>query len=381
MKQRRREQMRGFVTVAVAMGLAMPVPPMAWAQLETVDPALYAAVEALVAQDPEVAHNPELVELCRNVAKATVLDPRERAAVTNEVVIMQREGIDASTVIPTAVREAAREEFARVQGQMQEQIETLRATDPERAREMELMMREGEQCMRAFETGEHYVPSPEMVAHADGMFKEWEGEMIANGAPPEFVERARAEFAYWSSGEMHEMMAPGGPGPGHEFGGPGGMPSPEQMERMVASGQMTPEQLQMAKDYMQQGATEHFGPGPGGWESAFTGPGGFEQQGGMEYQGMNPQEAFEHWAGAEGQNFSPEQIEQYREMAEQYRPENQNYDNLQQQQFDQNNLPPPPPGGEVLVAIHDHDNNGQPDEYHYDTNVDGIADHAHPTPH
>ena len=362
-------------------GLTFQASPIIWAQegvvLDDVDPALHAAVQALVAKDPEIAKDPELAGLVREIAEATVLDPRERSAITHEVAAMRREGVDVNTVIPTEVREAAREEFGKVQAQMQEQLETLRVTDPEAAKEMELTMQEGEHAMQAFENGERYVPSPEMVAHSQEMFHDWENEMVTQGAPPEYLEAARTEFAMWSSGETGSMM--GGPGqemmgPGHE----GGMPSPEQMQAMVDAGQMTPEQLQMAKDYMQQGGSEgNFG------------------QGGMENQGANPQEAFEHWAATEGQNVSSEQVEQYREMAEQYqqeveqnRPENQNNDIQAQQLYDQSNpppgdgsSPPPPPQSEVLVAVHDHDNDGIPDEYHYDTNGDGIEDVASPTPH
>ena len=250
---------RGVQIAIVVAGMTVQVfPTIAWAQLGDVDPALDAAVEALILHDPTIANDPELAQLCRQIAEATVVDPRERAAVTNEVIAMHREGVDINTVIPTEVREAAREEFTKVQGQMKEQLETLRATDPERAKEVEFMMRESERQMAAFESGEHYTPSPEMVEHAQGMFKEWESDMVANGAPPEFVERARMEFAMWSSGDMagmmggpgQDMMGPGGPG--HE----GGMPSLEQMQAMVDAGKMTPEQLQMAKDYMQNGSFE-----------------------------------------------------------------------------------------------------------------------------
>src|SRR3989338_9192590 len=148
--------------------------------------------------------------------------------------------------------------------------------------------------MLVLERGEHYAPSPEMVSHAEGMMREWETEMLANGTPPEYIERARTEFAAWSSGEMTEVM--GMMGPGHEMGGPGGMPTPEQMQAMVDGGQMTPEEFQMAQEFMQQGG-EHFGPGPGGFD-AYGPQGGFEAYGPgpgmeMEYMGMSPTEAFE----------------------------------------------------------------------------------------
>jgi len=224
---------RRALAAIVASGLVMlQWPSLAWAQLETVDPALHAAVEALIAHDPTVANDPELAQICRQVAEATVLDPAERAAVNSEVIAIHREGVDINTIIPTEVREAAREQFNQMQGQMREQIEAMRAADPERAREMELMMREGERQMLAFESGEHYTPSAEMVAHAETMMREWETDMVANGAPPEFIERAREEFARWSSGEMTEMM--GMMGPGHEMGGPGGMPTPESATAIVA---------------------------------------------------------------------------------------------------------------------------------------------------
>ena len=325
---------RAVGTGLLIVGLAFQASPIVWAQLQEVDPALDAAVSALVAHDPEVASDPELAQLCRQVAESTVLDPRERAAVTSEVAAIHREGIDINTVIPTEVREAAREEFAKVQGQMKEQLETLRATDPEKAKEIELMMREGEQCMRAFETGERYVPSAEMVAHAEGMFKDWESDAIAHGTPPEFVERARMEFASWSSGEMgsmmggpgHEMMGPGGPG--HE----GGMPSLDQMEQMVAGGQMTPEQLQMAKDYMDHG-----------------------QQMEQQYREL-------------GQQME----QQYREM---YTPENQTYDTKQQQQFDLTQ--PPPTEYKIREDAHVADHNG---DFIPETHMHEVFRHTQGTP-
>lgn len=333
---------RRVLAGVVAVGLVvLQGPSLAWAQLETVDPALHAAVEALVAHDPEIVNDPELAELCRTVAEATVLDPAERAAVTNEVVALQREGVDLSTVIPTEVREAAREQWTQVQSQMREQLETLRATDPQRAQEVELMMREGEQCMLAFESGEHYTPSAEMVSHAEGMMREWESDMLAQGAPPEYIDRARQEFAAWSSGEMV--------GPGHEFGGPGpgGMPSLEQMEQMVAGGQMTPEQLQMATEYMQ-----------GGFESYQAGMEAYHT--GMEYGQVMEQQYMEQYAAE--YNYTP--------------PENMNYDNLQQQQFEQTQ--------HALTAEHRVANGDGHDEGHWDGNADGIADHTHSlgtTPH
>jgi len=314
----------------VAVGLVvLQGPSLAWAQLEMVDPALHAAVEALVAHDPEIVNNPELAELCRTVAEATVFDPAERAAVTNEVIALQREGVDLSTVIPTEVREAAREQWTQVQSQMREQLETLRATDPTAAREMELMMREGERCMLAFESGEHYTPSAEMVSHAEGMMREWASDMLAQGAPPEYVDRARQEFAAWSSGEMV------GPGPG-------GMPSLEQMEQMVANGQMTPEQLQMATEYMQ-----------GGFESYHAGMEAYHA--GMEYGQVMEQQYLEQYATE--YNYTP--------------PENLNYDNLQQQQFDNFQQPP---GPHTLVQ----DNPPGQDDGWDGGDADNLVDHFHP---
>ena len=284
----------------------------------------------------------------RQVAEATVLEPAERAAVTNEVAAIHREGVDLNTLISPEVREAAREQFTQVQSQMREQVETLRATDPQRAQEVELMMREGERQMLAFESGEHYTPSPEMVAHAEEMMHEWETEMTAQGVPPEYIDRARTEFAAWSSGEMTEVM--GMMGPGHEMGGPGGMPTPEQMQGMVDAGQMTPEQFQMATEYMQ-----------GGFEGNFEAYHGME----TEYMGMNPAEAFEQWATTEGQTLDPATVEHYREMME-----NQNYDTLQQQQFD-TNQPPPGNSPHTFVStdgITEQWDGGDPD---------GTADHPH----
>lgn len=332
----------------LTVGLACQASPIAWAQLETVDPALHAAVEALVANDPELINDPELSELCRQVAEATVVDPRERAAVTNEVAALQREGVDVSTVIPPEVREAAREQWTRVQGEMQAQVETLRATDPDKAREIELMMREGERTMQAFENGEKYTPSPEMVSHAEGMFKDWEADMAAQGAPPEYLEAARVEFARWSGGETTGMM--GGPGhemmgPGHDLGGPGGMPSVEQMQAMVDAGQMTPEQLQMATEYMQ-----------GGFESYQAGMEAYHA--GMEY----------------GQQMEQQYMEQ---MAHEYNytpPENQTYDTLQQQHFETLQSPTPAPAGPHTLV---QDNPpGQPDGWD-NADADNLVDHTH----
>lgn len=380
-----------LLLVALLMGgLSWQVPPMAWAQLADVDPALHAAVEALIAKDPVVAADPELASLCRDIAEATITDPRERAAVTNEVIALQREGVEAASIIPQEVREAAREQFTAVQGQMREQLETLRTTDPEKAKEMELMMREGERQMEAFSRGEQYTPSTEMVEHAKDMFKEWKETALEQGASPEMLARAEMEFSRWSGGEMTGMMG----GPGHEAGGSGGgMPSPEQMEAMVAAGQMTPEQFEMAKAYgadPEKFMATHPGYDVLGPDAVGSGgPLGGTWEGGPQEGTYGPTDAFEHWA-AENPNISPEQMEQYREMAEQYQyepptpPENGTYDNLQSQNFDNTNPLPggnPPPQPEVLVATHDHDSNGSPDEFHYDTNSDGIADHAHPTLH
>jgi hypothetical protein len=353
---------RWLLAGIVAIGLVvLQVPSSVWAQLETVDPALHAAVEALIANDPTIANDSELAEICRQVAEATVLDPAERAAVTSEVVALHREGVDVGTVIPTEVREAAREQFNQVQGQMREQLETLRATDPQRAQEVELMLQEGERCMLAFESGEPYTPSPEMVAHAEGMMREWESEMLANGAPPEYIERAREEFARWSSGEMTEMMEM--MGPGHEMGGPGGMPSLEQMEQMVANGQMTPEQFQMAQEYM-QGGFEAFGP-MGGFESYQAGMEAYHA--GMEYGQM--MEQYGAMMEQYGQMMEHQYMEQY-QMEQQYF-ENQNYDNLQQQQFENVQQ-------HVLISEHRIANGDGHDEGHWDGNGDMIADHTHP---
>ncbi|MDP3722815.1 MAG: hypothetical protein Q8R91_04880 [Candidatus Omnitrophota bacterium] len=307
------------------VGLMIQSSPVAWAQLATVDPALHAAVEALVTVDPEIAGDPELAQLCRSVAEATVTDIRERLSVAQEVALMQREGVDVRTVIPDAVRETAREQFTKVQGEMQKELETLRSVDPEKAKEIELMMREGERTMLAFESGERYIPSPEMVVHAEGMFKDWESDMLAQGAPPEFLEAARGEMARWSTGEM--AMAFGGPG--HDFAGPQGMPpSVEQMQamgmsaeqiqaatvqhqyiEMGSSGQMptleqmqsmgmSAEQIQMAQQYE---TSSNFGvnPSTGGWEPNMGGstsaymPEGWA----MDQSGST------HFVGTEGSNF------------------------------------------------------------------------------
>ncbi len=336
-RMKRWQMCRVMGTALVIAGLAVPS-PVAWAQLQEADPALHAAVEALIAHDPEVAGDPELAVLCRQVAEATLVDPRERAAVTREVVTLRQEGVDINTVIPQEVRTAARDQWEKVQGEMKQQLETLRATDPEGAKEMELMMREGERQMEAFSRGERYVPSPEMVEHAKDMFSDWKETMLAQGASPEMMARAEMEFTRWSSGDM--MMG----GPGHEMG-PGGpgqegtMPSLEQMQAMVDAGQMTQEQLQMAKEYLAYGGPEHFGPGsfegsymPEGWARDQTG----------EF----------HYVAMEG--MTPEQYREQFEAA--YRPENVNYDNLQQQHFDITQ--PPPAEYKIREDAHVADHNG-----------------------
>ena len=311
------EMCRAVGRGALIVGLMMQSTPIAWAQLADIDPVLHAGVEALVTSDPEVAGNPELAQLCRDIAEAVVLDPRERAAVTQEAAILEREGIDVSTVIPTEVRETARARFNEMQSRMQAEADTLRASDPERAKGIELMMREGERQMLAFESGERYVPSTEMIAHAESMFKDWESGMLAQGAPPEFVERARMELARYSSGEG--MMVGG---PGHEFAGPGpggGMPSIEQMQAMG----MTPEQIQMAQAHpegMSTGRTyaemmagnavygttdwsagggSNYGinPATGGWE---PGMGGGAQSAYMPEGWARDQTGSFHYVGSEG---------------------------------------------------------------------------------
>ena len=123
------------------------------------------------------------------------------------------------------------------------------------------------------------------------------------------------------------------------------MPTPEQMQAMVDAGQMTPEQLQMAHEYM-SGGLEAFGPMGGGFESYQAGMEAY--QAGMEY----------------GQMMEQQYIEQYA-------PENMNYDNLQQQQFDTYQQPP---GPHTLVQ----DNPpGQPDGWD-NGDADNLVDHFHP---
>jgi hypothetical protein len=332
---------RSALTALVVMGLIVQTAPAAWAQLETVDPALHAAVEAMVMHDPALLNDPELAELCRDVAEATILDPRERAAVTYEAAQLEREGVNLETLVPEEVRDAAREQFTRVQGELQAQLETLRATDPEAARELELTMREGEQCMLAFERGEQYVPSAEMVAHAEEMFREWETDMSARGVPAEVLERAREEFTQWSGGEH---MAYEGMGAGHE---------------MPAGG------FQME-----------------GWESAFAGYEGPID--GMEHvnfeaYGSSPMEAFEAWAATEGSSFSAEEMEHFREMADMYQSEfeNQNYDSAQSTTFDSMSSPSPSPspteGPHTQVGF-----DPGPNENWDGNDADSLPDHMHP---
>lgn len=290
---RRWQMCRTAATALLVAGLVLPS-PVAWAQLATVDPALAASVDALVANDPELTGDPELAELCRTVAEATVLDPRERAAVTREAAELVRQGTDLSEVIPDEVRQAAREQFVQMQGDLQEKLETLRATDPEAARELELMMREGEAQMRAFENGGEYIPSTEMVAHAQETFGEWKDVMLEQGVPADLVARAEAEFAQWSGGGMSfsDMVQAG---PGDEMQGP---PTAEHLQQMASEGQISQEQFgQMMADLeawtngddatraalMEQYGGMHDGFGPqGGWEGFGPAGEGWEQYGGTE---------------------------------------------------------------------------------------------------
>ena len=128
------------------------------------------------------------------------------------------------------------------------------------------------------------------------------------------------------------------------------------MQAMVDAGQMTPEQLQMAHEYM-SGGFEAFGPVGGGFES---------YQAGMEsYQaGMEAYQA--------GMEYGQVMEQQY---IEQFHPENMNYDNLQQQQFDQYQPPPGDvPGPHKLVQ----DNApGQADGWD-NGDADNLVDHFHP---
>jgi len=188
---------------------------------------------------------------------------------------------------------------------MQAEAEALRASDPDRARGIELMIREGERQMTAFEQGERYVPSPEMVSHAQDMFRDWESGMLAQGAPPEFVEAARNEFARWSSGEMQVAFG----GPGHDVAGPhGGPPSVEQMQAMG----MTTEQIQMAQQY-EAGSNFGINPSTGGWEPNMGGstsaymPEGWarDQSGTMHYVGSEGTTYGSGWEGGSNYGINP----------------------------------------------------------------------------
>ena len=100
-------KIRTLTTILVS-GLSLMGPGgsnLALAQLADVDPVLDVALKAYIAHDPDLANNPELAEVCRNVAEATVLDPVERAAVTKEVIDLQRQGVDVKAEIPPEVRE------------------------------------------------------------------------------------------------------------------------------------------------------------------------------------------------------------------------------------------------------------------------------------
>jgi hypothetical protein len=312
--------------------------------LQEVDPALHAAVEALIQHDPAVSNDPELAAIVRDVAEATVHDPVERAVVTREVVELQREGIDVRSVIPPEVREAARDGFQEVRGQMEARIEVLRATDPEAAREMELRMNEGDRVMRAFEAGERYMPSPEIVQHAREMFRDWETQAIASGASDRDLMMARAGLESFYRGEM---MGPGGPGTGGPMGfelgggpgpfGPGpeggapmmGPPSQEQLQAAVDAGQISQAEFTRAMEGLQQ------------WEAAANDPaarealmrefgghgpmgGGFEGMMPPEgFEGVMPPGGFEGFAGPAGfEGFMPEGFEGFRpESFEGFRPE------------------------------------------------------------
>ncbi|MBI1952687.1 MAG: hypothetical protein HYS41_01000 [Candidatus Omnitrophica bacterium] len=132
-------------------------------------------------------------------------------------------------------------------------------------------------------------------------------------------------------------------------------PPREMMEKMMAAG-INP------REVMSAGSREMMGP-PKEVLEAMT-P---EQRAAMETQ---------------MREMGTQMETQYREIAgttteavykEAYTIENQNYDNTQQ--VNQQNQT------EVLVVSHDHNNDGLMDEFHYDVNADGIADHAHATPH
>jgi len=228
------------LTAAVVLGMVLTGPGgnMAWAQLETleaVDPALKVACEALIDHDPALA-DPELKEIFLEVAEATVEDPIERAAVTKEVLDLQQEGVNVMEAIPSKVRETARTEFAKVREKMQADLEALRTTDPDAAKEMELAIREGERCMLAFEAGERYVPSPEMVTHAKEVFESWKENAVANGVSDRELRMAELSFQAFSQGETMPMMEGG-------FGQMGGEPPTEtEINQMVQDGFITADQ-------------------------------------------------------------------------------------------------------------------------------------------
>ena len=90
-------------------------------------------------------------------------------------------------------------------------------------------------------------------------------------------------------------------------------------------------------------------------------------------------DAFERWANESGASAS--EIERAEAMMREWERDTTNTLDNKLDMMGGSGGGSPSPGGEVLVATHDHDFNGFPDEWHYDTNGDMIADHAHNAPH
>jgi len=314
------------------VGLAVPS-PIAWAQMDPAilerDPILALTIEAAVKADPDLQKDLELRGMVEQLAKDCLTDPRARAEITYEVGQVRAEG-GAEKVISkdvlTAVRSETSTTFASREADMRKALEAMPANSTER-KMAELNMEHGRAVMEAYAKGEASPPPPrEMVAHAQEMFKEWSEK---SGASPREIEMAKFSMERFASGEM--AMGGGGFGPGHggELGGPaGGMPSAEQMQQMVASGQMTSEQMKMAQEYMAHGP-EAFGPGP-------------VEMGGFGGSAPIEQAQFDKWV-AEG-NVSPEHQAAAQKEFEVYREkiESQVYDTNQTKTYDTNN---PPPGG------------------------------------
>jgi hypothetical protein len=217
--------------------------------------------------------------------------------------------------------------------------------------------------------------------------------LASGGGPPspeqmrEFMDMAAVAGVNFESVMTETFQEHFGGGQEMGFGAPGGTMDFEAMAAAGVISQADLESIQAGFQAMEQGfeqmhvemmaAAEQYG-GMAGFEASFAGQ--FETMAmEMGAQGMTPEQigaAMEHMGAELAGNAAEAAASFYASNSDTSAAGSSGY------------VAPSSGGGggggggvEVLVATHDHDGNFMPDEYHYDTNGDGIADHAHSTPH